>query len=262
MKKLIFLVFFSIVSVLVISVVITSCKHENIVTSEGEDNFNSALIKLNSQLETLTKINATRGFADEPLNDSDEEILETAELIDQTIQDFYESNFDTLIKYVKETSLTDEEIEAMKADKSQLLEHVRNNYSEEVYNNVNNFLDNNLNVTIEEIVNSENLNPLEKTFMTNLKTLSDFQDYIEDIVDNELPDAQELSERQRNHLLDLCETDYMEDVADCGLVAIGGGIVCMATGGWSCFAAAVAYGQCQYDARKSFKRCKRNVMLQ
>ena len=33
-----------------------------------------------------------------------------------------------VVYYVKETSLTDEEIEAMKADKSQLLEHVRNNY--------------------------------------------------------------------------------------------------------------------------------------
>jgi hypothetical protein len=262
MKKLISLVVFSVVSVVVIISVITGCKHEDIAKSNREDSFNIALKKLNSQLETLTKISVTRGLEDQPMDESDEEILETAERIDLAIQDFCEANFDTLIKYVREAPLADEEIEAMVVDKSQLLAHVRENYSVGVYNNVNDFLNNELDVTVEEIVDSEDFNPLEKTFMINLKTLSDFQSYIDDVVDNELPDTGELSESQRNHLLDLCETDYMEDVADCGLIAITGGIACLASGGWSCFLAAAAYGQCHYDARKSFKRCRRNVMQQ
>lgn len=233
--------------------ILMSCNSDNdsyLSEQITHEKFDQELNKYANKQSALLSQTLTRAS----VSISQEEVLEIAETMDANFIEFYKENSEILLEYAKK-DLSEDEIDLITLDETELLSFIEDNYSQEVYNIVFDFLTGEEeSIDIQNIISNDRLNPIEKIAIVNLKNLSDFRDLSAQAFEKEIEDL----ERNNHYSANLCDEELASDLTDCALFPIAGTIVGFFTGGGTAIMGFVSYAVCSRSAYKSYKKCVRN----
>lgn len=233
------------------------------IRNSRDNDFMNQLRVFNAKQHSLVKGSMSRangGLTDEDLED-------IGNALDENTREFFLDNDEYLSQYAPELKLSEDEFEALLVDENAMIAYLHEILNPEVYSYVMEFTQGNLNVNLDSLASDCNLNPLELTEIICLSSYSDFSNYLIDNIHNIEEEDININDENtiindgltRRQKMDRCETDYMEDFRDCGILAIGATFTYMVSGSGALVMGAFSYGACQYSSYKRFKRCQRNV---
>lgn len=246
MKKFLSISFLTVLVLMACNSDNDSCMSEQINKDKFSENLNNYANKQNAILsQSLTR--ASNSI-------SQEEVLQIAETMDVNLIEFYKENSEILLEYAK-VDLSEDEIDLITLDETELLSFIEDNYSQEVYNTVFVFLNGEEeSIDVQDIISNDRLNPVEKIAIINLKNLSDFRDLSAKAFEEEIEDL----DGNNRYSANLCDKEFASDMSDCALYPIAGTIVGYFTGGGTAIMGFVSYAICSRSAYKSYKKCIRN----
>lgn len=118
--------------------ILMSCNSDNdsyLSEQITHEKFDQELNKYANKQSALLSQTLTRAS----VSISQEEVLEIAETMDANFIEFYKENSEILLEYAKK-DLSEDEIDLITLDETELLSFIEDNYSQEVYNIVFDFL--------------------------------------------------------------------------------------------------------------------------
>lgn len=251
-----------------IALILSSCATNDtsdIITCREDNAFIRDLKAFNAKQRATFKQLASRAGDIIP----DDDLGDMGHKLDSNTKEFFLEHDEYLSQYAPEHKLTEDEFEMLLVDEDAMTTYLCEVVSPDVYDYVADFLDGNMDVNIDELANNSNLNPLEMAEIVSLAAYSDFRSHIvnqihnvdeeDGVINND--DINNNDPLSRQQELANCETDFMVDFRDCGVLAIGSVFAYMYSGQGALVMGSFTYGVCLYTSYKSFKRCQRNVHM-